>query len=158
MKRLTPPRMRKVGLFYGMFIIPMALGGYMATRMMLAEPLPAYPNATLTLAQQRYEEGEVVQFVLANNEGRALRLDNDCPGEPLSVYRLYGQEWRAVSTYSSTIACDTTQTAIVVEPGARMSMSYEHWSDLFSEPGTYRIVARFQGFDGELSSQIEVIQ
>lgn len=157
MRRFTPLHMRKVGVVYGLFIVPMALVGYMATRGLFANPLPT-AQATLTLDKTQYKVGDVVRFTLANNSTESIAVTNNCPYEPLRVYKQVGTDWQQVHGKSDQAVCEGKSRQYIIAPGAQATTSYKFWEQLFAQPGRYKIVAELNDTASGPSQEFEVIQ
>lgn len=85
-----------------------------------------------------YAYGKEVRINLQNNLDETIVIENECPAEPLNVYKYYNGEWTQV-TASLELDCSETQD-IVLQPGQKTSISYNHWTyNLFSELGRYQI-------------------
>lgn len=156
MRRFTPLHMRKIGVAYGLFIIPMALVGYIATRGLFADPLST-AKVTLVLDKTQYHKGETVWFTLTNNGPDPVYVTNNCPYEPLRVYKQTGTEWQRRHTQSGQAVCEGKNRQVTVPPGEHATSSYKYWESLFTEPGRYKVVAELNDTNQGPSQEFEVL-
>jgi hypothetical protein len=114
-------------------------------------------QVTVTTSKQRYELDEEIQFGIVNDSGSAIKIDNDCPQEPLIVYRWNKSSWERVHSYVSSSVCPNQDRQIAIGPHSSLSGSYKNWMDLFKEPAIYRIATSVDGYAGLAYQDIEVL-
>ena len=85
-------RSKRAGALYMVFVVPIAIGGYIATSGSFASSVPT-DTIQLTLSKAQYKVGEEVSFTLTNTGEEAVYVGNNCPNEPLSVYRFADNDW-----------------------------------------------------------------
>lgn len=99
-------------------------------------------NIELTVDKLSYQLGETVSFTVTNHFPVPVFVTNQCPNEPLSVYRWNNEEWvqlHAVAQDDSE--CYTQERNVAIPSEATRSYDFSDWEDLFSSPGVYRIAA-----------------
>lgn len=121
-------------------IIPFALGGYKATRSLFAAPV-AIPSNYLSVGveQPEYQVGQVVTATITNDSSIDLYVNNNCPGEPLAVYRREGKKWVRVHATASVAHCQGQPSDYKIPANTTISVDYRYWPQLFAQPGRYRI-------------------
>lgn len=112
----------------------------------------------LTIPYSKYLVGESVAFTLKNNFNSPVRVTNDCPGEPLAVYKLDGKNWVRIHAQASSDSCKQKERQITIPAGGQQSGNFDEWKELFANPGTYRVVARVQYFNSMPYQDFKVIK
>ncbi len=100
----------------------------------------------LTIPYKTYLVGEPITFTLTNNYDSPIYVTNSCPGEPFAVYRKEGNTWVRIHSTTNPANCVNTDRQVKVAAGGQQSGSYANWPDLFSQPGSYRVVAYVEYF------------
>lgn len=103
-------------------------------------------NLVFITSDNEYSRTGTVKVNLTNNTKETIVVPNDCPGEPLNVYRYENNEW-VQKTSTPKIACDNT-TPFKLAPGKEYEIVYTNWShSLFSEMGRFKISfdTKYQG-------------
>lgn len=114
-------------------------------------------SLSLTTPYATYLVGEPITFTVTNNYNAPIYLPNECPHEPLSVYRYTNNTWQRQHATSNQKDCPATGTQIKVLPGSSQSGNYNAWQTLFSQLGKYRIVAYVDYFNSTSYQDFEVI-
>lgn len=112
---------------------------------------------SLSMSKQRYKKGEVVSFSLANNSGDTLKVDNNCPEEPMNVYFWSKGQWQRKHSHAQDKICEGQKREINIMPNTLISGSYSKWMDLFEESGLYRIAVFVHGYSGIVYQDIEIL-
>jgi len=92
----------------------------------------------LTSTKDNYAKTSTVTLSLSNNTEENLVIPNECPGEPLNVYRYEKNEW-IQKTANPELDC-SGKTDLTITPNSKANIAYDNWSHaLFSEMGRYKI-------------------
>ncbi len=113
------------------------------------------PSGSISVSTNysKYLVGEPVTFTITNNFNSTIYVNNNCPDEPLEIYKFQTDgTWIQVHDDTVTSECKDSDRKIVVAPNDSATGSYERWPNLFKEPGRYRIVAYVE-FYNELPYQ-----
>jgi hypothetical protein len=98
-------------------------------------------NIQVSLPYSKYLINEPISFTVKNNYNSPVYFANDCPQEPLSVYRLTGSSWIRIHDTARFGACPQEDRRIVVPAYGQVQGNFAAWPKLFNQPGHYRIVA-----------------
>ena len=128
------------------------LGSRISTR---AEPVGSIEVST---KYSTYLLGETVDFSVKNNFNSTVYIGNNCPAEPLEVYRLESGKWQRIHDTSDSKSCSNDVRKIAVEANQTRSASFANWPRLFDKAGKYRIVAYVQYYNLVPYSDIEIIE
>lgn len=125
----------------------------------LSMPLgrPALPRDAIeiVLTKEQYKIGEEIYFGILNKSDRVLKIENECPREPLEIYKLVKGDWRHIKA-SAKIEC--SQKHIVLEPGELKGSTFLPWQNiLFNSAGTYKIVVEAEGYKNEFEKIFTII-
>ena len=105
-----------------------------------------------------YQVNEVPRFTIINTTSRTLHVPNNCPDEPLNVFRSEGGKWLQVHDQADSAAkCQYEPRSYVIAPKARVSASYLFWPRLFSKPGRYRIEVPIEGVTDRPRVEFDVV-
>jgi hypothetical protein len=151
----TPSRVSWI-VFYAVITISLAIGFYMVSASMKTRTLPV-GEIQLTIPYSKYVVGEIVTFDLANNYNSPVYVTNDCPNEPLNVYRKEGNSWVRVHDIASVTDCPLQDRMVTLAPKAVTHGSFKSWPHLFATPGLYRVVAYVEYYDALPFQEFEVI-
>lgn len=111
----------------------------------------------LNIPYKAYAVGEPITFTLKNSYNSAIYIANNCPAEPLAVYRYENGTWVRQHQTTDPSNCHDAERQIKVDAGAEQSGSYANWPRLFVQPGKYRVVAYVEYFDVAPYQDFEVI-
>jgi hypothetical protein len=97
----------------------------------------------LRVSKTQYQPGEVVEFTVVNHFPTPVYVTNECPEEPLNVYRWENNAW--VQLHERALSPDSecyqeARNVLIPSEGSR-TYSYKDWPHLFERPGVYRIAA-----------------
>jgi len=102
--------------------------------------------------KQEYSRLKPITVKIENYTENAIKIKNDCPSEPLSVYKKEKNDW-IQKTASPKVECTDTSD-ITIEAGEKTTIAYNSWNHaLFSEMGTFKIK-----FDTEIDGEIKTIE
>jgi hypothetical protein len=130
--------------------------GLHGTHSLFAEAPPA-TGISIDVSQAQYKVGQDVVVTLSNTSSTNVYINNNCPNEPLAVYRLENNTWVGVQAAASSAKCvgEPQNYEIPVDHSARFN--YHYWPNLFSQPGRYRIVANIELFSEGPSVDFNVV-
>ena len=127
-------------------IVCSALLGYDATRSMFAQTPPP-TNITMVANQNVYAPGQDVTVYIKNASQKSIFIPNKCPNEPLAVYRQEHGAWVQIHAAADSAKCAGAPRIYEIAAGRAVAVDYSDWPSLFSQSGTYRIVALLQSYD-----------
>ncbi len=85
-----------------------------------------------------YAYGKGVQVTIQNNLTETVTIENECPAEPLDVFKYKDGEWVQTTAVYEDLDCNSEDYTIA--PGEKLSLSYLSWSyGVFDEIGRYQI-------------------
>lgn len=94
----------------------------------------------IAVLNNEYKLDDLVTVKLRNNTAADMQVENDCPREPLNVYRYQNGEWIQLES-KPKITC-TTNENFIIKPGEEFTVDYKSWNhSLFHEIGRYKIGA-----------------
>lgn len=138
-------------------IIAAALAVVFAVKLVIPKGRLELPRdaVEIVLSKEQYKVGEEIYFGILNNSDRVLEIENECPGEPLEIYKLINGAWQHIKG-EAEVKC--SQKHIAVEPGELKGSSFLPWQNiLFNSPGTYKIVVEVEGYGGEFEKIFTII-
>ncbi len=106
----------------------------------------------------KYLVGEPIGFSVTNNYTTTISITNNCPGEPLAVYKLVKKTWERIHATSKKSTCEGDDRFITIQPGKTVSGSYKNWSSLFKNPGKYRIAVHIPYFNSVAYQDFSVVK
>ncbi len=91
----------------------------------------------LTSSKNDFSRLETIKIDVQNNTKEELTIKNNCPSEPLKVYR-YENGTFINKTVSPKLNCEDAQD-YKIEPGKKTQILFDNWSyALFNEMGRYK--------------------
>ena len=96
-------------------------------------------SVELSMPYTKYLQGESIQITVTNNFNTPITILNDCPYEPLAVYKYVSKKWQRIHSLSKTRVCDDDDKTVLIKPNTSVTTSFKEWPDLFSKSGKYRI-------------------
>lgn len=112
----------------------------------------------IAVLNSEYHMDDLVTVKLRNNTDSEIRIENDCPREPLNVYRYINGDWTILEA-KPNITCATTED-FVIQPEEELDINYTSWNHaLFHEIGRYKIGANLiteEGTQEFLSNEFTV--
>lgn len=112
----------------------------------------------LIVPYTKYLIGEDVSFTLKNGYNGTVYVTNNCPTEPLLVYKLTDGKWVRIHDEANESECSTQDREIAVPPNGEVSGSFAKWKNLFSTVGKYRVVAFVQYYNSLPYADFEIIE
>lgn len=121
------------------------LVSYHATQRLHAlSPAPA--GLYIYTDQASYAAGQVVGVTIANTTSKTVYLSNNCPEQPLFVYRQTAAGWIGIHAATDPGKCAGEPLEYTIPAGRSVPVDYSYWPGLFSKPGTYRLVANLESY------------
>lgn len=131
-------------------------------------PVEITDDLVLTASDDSYNVGTAPQITVKNFLSQDLRIDSDCPSEPLLVEKQSNGAWNAqVSEEGLYISCQDLEDSssalesvysntLVIPANGETIIDYSPWKkDLFSEEGKYRVSLLVELKDEERSYSTE---
>lgn len=115
-------------------------------------------SVTLKIPYAKYLSGEAITFSVTNNYNSTISITNNCPQEPLAVYRQINKTWRRTHATSKVNTCSEKLRTITIEPGQTVSGSYKNWPGLFKTPGKYRVAVFVQYFGAVAYQDVIIVK
>jgi hypothetical protein len=151
------PRHRFFKVSYVVAAVLTGIVGYQTVHFSSAQSLPSN-SVQLQTNKQSYDVGEVVRFTLINGLSGAISVTNNCPNEPLTVFRQQQGGWIQIhDTAVNTDKCQNEPRSYTIVSGGQVSATYIFWPKLFNSPGHYRITAPIEGFSNGPSAEFDVV-
>ena len=102
----------------------------------------------LTLPKAQYAVGEDIQLTLTNNLSNTIYFNDQCPQEPLNIYRWENNIWTRVHVTIDSTQCQGSSSSVAIAPGQTYSVDFSKWLSVFNTPGIYRIAALANNYNG----------
>ncbi len=116
-------------------------------------------SITLTTDYAKYLVGDTVSFTIKNNYNSTIYVNNNCPDEPLEVYKYQTDgTWAQVHDEKVTSECRDSDRQIVIGSNDSVTGNFSRWPNLFKESGRYRIVAYVEYYNELPYQDFEVIE
>jgi YidC/Oxa1 family membrane protein insertase len=132
--------MKRQFLLFGLFFIALLLIFRGCNGNTDLEANLAGGDLGISMLNTEYKLDNLVTVRLRNNTSSDIKIENDCPREPLNVYRYNNGEWIQLES-EPKITCNTTES-FVIKPGEDFNVDYKSWNNsLFHEIGRYKIGA-----------------
>lgn len=141
---------------YLLIIVGFVFGMYAAATRIRTHTLPV-GQVQLTTPYSKYLAGETVSFTLKNNYNSPIYIINNCPSEPLEVYKQEGSLWVRQHDQAAISDCHIEQRQVIVPANGVVNGTFAPWHNLFSQPGKYRVVAFVEYYNALPYQELEVI-
>lgn len=136
-----PHRFRKYWVAFYLIVFFIIFGGvYAVADKIRTHNLPV-GAIELKVPYTKFLVGENVPFSVTNNFNSAVYISNQCPSEPLNVYKKVGVKWQRIHDTAPIKSCPNEQRQIEIPPHTTIHSSFKPWKHLFAKPGDYRVVA-----------------
>lgn len=144
------------------YVVILALAGvigYRTSVSIFAAPIVSGGLVRLSVDQPQYSLGQTVRFTLTNDSPKPISVINNCPNEPLEVYRQQAKtgQWQRIRDTADAAKCANAPRQYVIAAGAASAASYRYWPDLFAAPGRYRIIAPIEQYDDRPAIEFDVV-
>lgn len=103
----------------------------------------------LKVSKERYQPGEVVSFRVTNYFPTAIYVENDCPSEPLYVYKWENNNWIQIrdKAKDKLSSCYKQGRQVAIAASSSVTYNYKDWPELFAKPGVYRLVMKIDRYN-----------
>ncbi|MBI4993919.1 hypothetical protein HZC33_03140 [Candidatus Wolfebacteria bacterium] len=121
--------------------------------------LPNLPENSLEVITDKnsYKVGEEIFFGVQNKTEETFKIENECPNEPLEIYKLENDKWRHLKV-SSYIQCKNNDN-IILAPYELRGASFLPWEKLiFDQPGKYKLKLKIIGYATKFEKEIEIVE
>ena len=156
-------------IFIGLILMLIALGflnllnpfdikGIVESQSWVLEPFRDLPPdaVEIVLSKDSYEVGEEIIFGVQNKTDRSLRVENECPYEPLEIYRWNDSRWEHIKAQAK-VECRADHEDIMIEPYSLVGSTFLPWSNIiFKEVGKYRLELKIEGFGNNFYKEFEI--
>lgn len=115
-------------------------------------------SVKLSLPYNRYLVGEPVAFTIENAYNAAISVANNCPNEPLAVYRFENNQWVRIHDTADMAGCTAQMRQVKIPPHSSLTASFGPWKQLFAKPGRYRIVASIDYYHDYPYQDLEIAE
>jgi len=98
-------------------------------------------NIELVTSKNKYNLGDEIKFTVMNHFSVSIYVTNQCPNEPLNVYRWENGEWNQIHDQAkdSEAECYDEERNVEILPENSKSYNFNDWPNLFKNPGVYRL-------------------
>lgn len=106
-------------------------------------------HIVLSVGKEKYQLNDKITFQIENNFPNTIYVINNCPEEPLNVYKWVDNNWKQIHDTAKDKNSNCYKQPRRIAIGARSSIKYdfEDWPHLFKEPGVYRLVMKLDHYD-----------
>lgn len=152
-----PEKIRRFWIvFYCILIVGAGFVLYRAANTIRLHSLPT-GTVQLHVPYSKYLVGETISFSIENRFNSAIYVTNDCPNEPLAVYKKEGEKWVRQHDKTSVDNCPSQERQITIPANSTVNGSFAPWKALFNKPGTYRVVAYVEYYNALPYQEFEII-
>lgn len=152
-----PHRMRVIwAIVYMAIVVLFIFGMFEAAARIRTHTLPV-GQVQLKIPYSKYLVGEAISFTITNDYNSSIYVTNNCPAEPLAVYRLENGSWIRQHDQASLSDCPNQQRQISVPAKGEVSGSFAPWHNLFARTGKYRVVAYVEHYHALPYQEFEII-
>jgi len=151
---------RRTRLAWGIFYVGLAavvLGGLYDAADHIKTHTLAVGNVQLSTPYSTYVLGETISFSISNGYNAPIYFTNQCPTEPLAVYRQASGRWVRLHDQAPAKDCPDEERQVSIPASATVTSSLAPWQGLFSTVGKYRLVAIVNGYNSLPYVDLEII-
>ncbi len=149
-------------LWFVFYII--LVGGFIASAILVYRQHSEnqFPSGSISLnvGKERYKLGEEVTFSVRNQFPSTIYVANNCPEEPLNVYRWDKKKWEQIHAKAKgkNTDCHKQPRQIAIQPNSTREYNFGDWPSLFADPGVYRIAMKIDHSDELAFSDFVVLR
>jgi hypothetical protein len=111
----------------------------------------------LSTTYSKYVIGEPISFTITNGYNAPIFITNQCPAEPIAVYRQDGNSWKRLHAIADRSTCVNQQTEVKILASSFVMTDLSPWQSLFNQPGNYRLAAVVEGYSSLPYVDIQII-
>ena len=112
----------------------------------------------LSIPYSKYLVGETISFAVTNNYNSAITVANNCPEEPLAVYKLVKSKWQRIHATAKISDCKNKSRFIEIPAKKTVTSNFTAWPSLFKTPGKYRAALFVEYFNSVSYQDFEVVK
>lgn len=111
----------------------------------------------IVLSKAQYKVGEEIYFGILNKTDKELKIENECPREPLNIYKKMNDGgWKKISS-EATVDCSGSGD-IVIKAGELRGASFLPWQKiLFSSSGVYKMEVELKGYENKYEQIFSIV-
>jgi hypothetical protein len=96
----------------------------------------------LKISKEYYELDEPVEFTVVNHFPTKIYVSNQCPKEPLHVFKWADDSWTQLheEAVGGESKCINQPRSVEIAAEGSRTYNFNDWPNLFKDPGVYRIV------------------
>lgn len=143
-------------IIYSLVLAGSVVGLYLFSNRIGTHSIPA-GNVQLVIPYSKYLVDEPVTFTLYNRFNSTIYVMNQCPSEPLEVYRWTNNSWQRIHDRADLKDCIAENRQVRVPANGSASGTFAPWHHLFDRPGKYRVVAYVEYYNSLPYQDFEVI-
>lgn len=107
------------------------------------EALSPTGEIILETKDTNFAQGEIVSVKIINNTVEPLTIKNECPEEPLNIFKYDKGEWLQIHS-NPKISCADMKD-ITIHPTKEATITYSNWNyALFGELGRYKLILNYK--------------
>ncbi|MFA5003832.1 MAG: hypothetical protein WC498_00970 [Candidatus Saccharimonadales bacterium] len=158
LNRVLDPRRMRIALsaFYITLAVLLFSGLYFVADHIKTRAIPV-GGIVLGTTYSQYLLGDPVSFSVTNNYNSKIYITNQCPGEPLAVYRQTNGTWVRLHGTANAEDCQDEQRQVGIPSNSKVTLSLAPWHSLFNQAGKYRLVAIIDGYSSLPYVDFEVV-
>jgi len=134
---------KNLGLFLIVFAVILLINSYFVNKQQQEAP-EFKPSFEFTSIKEEYHPGDKVLLTLSNHTKETVSFTNDCPKEPLDIYRKAGAEWQKLESEThenGLLSCEEGEV-IGLPAGQSYVFNYAPWNEeLFTTAAKYKAEA-----------------
>lgn len=144
-------------LFGTVLLLLVILAGLWAGHRVNTRLIPT-GSVSISSTHSEYLIGEEITVKIQNDFNSTISFENNCPLEPLDVYRYQDTAWVRIHDKTDLDKCEEGEEEEGVPSNGYRLISFAAWPDLFNKAGRYRVVAYVDYYDQLPFTEFEVIK
>lgn len=144
----NPMRIRlEWAVLYSLILIAGVIGFLKFADHVRTHTIPA-GQINISVQKTEYPIGEPVKVLVENRLPTTIYVGNDCPSEPLTVYRQENDKWVRIHGKAELSFCKLQDREIALAGNTSALVDFSPWQKMFETPGKYRVVAVVEHYSG----------
>lgn len=143
--------------FYVLLGVAVIFGIYIFANNVRARTLPV-GQIEIHSVQSKYLLGEPVNVKVTNNLSTQIYVGNECPKEPLSIYRQEDDRWVRMHGTADLKICKSQNRIIELAANSSSIVNFGLWQKMFSKAGKYRVVAIVDNYNSLPYEDFEIVE
>jgi len=153
----NPARIRILWVAFYIFVIAMVIYGLSFITTEIKTHIIPTGNISLVIPYSKYVVGEKIDFTIKNGFNSSISILNNCPNEPLAVYRQENGKWVRQHDKAPSKDCPSQKRQVDIPAGGTISGDFGAWHNLFSRTGKCRVVAIVEYYNSLPFQEFEII-